>query len=92
MQHIALEYVRKGNPAIHTNGVENFWSLFKRGVIGQYHQVSTKHLHRYLDEFTFRFSNRNAGNLFLLVLMNLAIRQGVQYKELTAKASGPEPF
>ncbi len=90
VNHIALEYVRKGDKSIHTNSIENFWSLFKRGVIGQYHQVSAKHLHRYLDEFTFRFNNREAANLFALVLINLAIKQGIQYKELTAKTSEPE--
>jgi transposase-like protein len=90
VNHIALEYVRKSDKAVHTNSIENFWSLFKRGVIGQYHQVSEKHLHRYLDEFTFRFNNREAADLFALVLINLAIKQGIQYKELTAKASGPE--
>ena len=92
VNHIALEYVRKSNRNIHTNSIESFWRLFKRGVIGQYHQVSTKNLRRYLDEFTFRFNNREAANLLALVLINLAVRKGIQYKELTAKASGPEPF
>jgi ISXO2-like transposase domain len=86
VNHIALEYVRKGDNSVHINSIENFWSLFKRGVIGQYHQVSAKHLHRYLDEFTFRFNNRKSANL------NLAIRHGIQYKELTAQASDQEPF
>lgn len=44
--------------AVHGYGsIENFWSLLKRGVIGQYHQVSVKHLHRYLDEFPLGFNN-----------------------------------
>jgi DNA-directed RNA polymerase subunit RPC12/RpoP len=42
--HIKLEYVRQGDKRIHTNGIENFRSLFKRGVIGSYHQVSVRHL------------------------------------------------
>jgi len=92
MNHIAMEYVRKGDSSVHINSIENFWSLFKRGVIGQNHQVSEKHLHRYLDEFTFRFSNREAANLFALVLITLAARQGIQYKELTAKTLGTEQF
>ncbi|HUJ15029.1 MAG TPA: IS1595 family transposase, partial [Thermoanaerobaculia bacterium] len=38
---------------VHTNGIEGAWSLFKRSVVGSYHQVSKKHLDRYLDEFQF---------------------------------------
>lgn len=44
----------------HTNGIENFWSLMKRGLTGIYHQVSEKHLHRYCDEYAYRFNNRKA--------------------------------
>ena len=89
VNHIALEYVRKGDKEVHINSLENFWSLFKRGVIGQYHQISVKHLHRYLNEFTFRFSNREAEDLFAMVLANVAIRPGIKYKELTAPVSEP---
>jgi len=70
---------------ISTNAIENFWSLFKRGLIGSFHKVSVKHLHRYLDEFTFRFSNREAEDLFALVMLNLVIASGIKYAELTAK-------
>jgi hypothetical protein len=91
VKHIALEYVRKGDPRqIHTNSIENFWSLFKRGLIGSYHKVSVKHLHRYLDEFSFRFNNRDAEDLFGLVVLNLVITAGIKYSELTAKPSDPE--
>lgn len=55
VSHIKGEYVR-GN--IHTQGIENFWSLFKRGVIGIYHHVSEKHIDRYCDEFSFRYNRR----------------------------------
>ena len=91
VNHIALEYVRKGDPRkIHTNSIENFWSLFKRGLIGSYHKVSVKHLRRYLDEFSFRFNNRYAEDLFGLVVLNLVITKGIKYSELTAKPSEPE--
>jgi hypothetical protein len=87
VNHIALEYVRKGDPRlITTNSIENFWSLFKRGLIGSFHKVSVKHLRRYLDEFTFRFNNRDAKDLFALVMLNLVISTGIKYAELTAKA------
>ncbi len=45
----------------HTNTIENFWSLLKRGLYGIYHQVSDKHLDRYLDEFAARFNARNSS-------------------------------
>lgn len=47
---------------IHTNGVENFWSLLKRGIVGSYHHVSPKYLPLYLDEFVSRFNARHLEN------------------------------
>lgn len=44
---------------VHTNTIENFWSVLKRGLYGVYHQVSEKHLERYLDEFSARFNERD---------------------------------
>jgi len=43
----------------HTNTIEGFWSLLKRGVVGIYHQISVKHLDRYIDEFEFRYNTRS---------------------------------
>jgi transposase-like protein len=51
----AVEYV---NGRIHTNGLENFWSLLKRGINGTYVSIEPYHLFRYLDEESFRFNNR----------------------------------
>jgi len=61
VRHSAGEYVR-GN--IHTQSIESFWSLLKRGVIGTYHHVSKKYLPLYLAEFQFRFNNRNEQDIF----------------------------
>jgi len=55
----AVEYVR-GN--VHTNGLENFWSLVKRGLGGTYISVEPFHLFRYLDEQMFRYNNRKDGS------------------------------
>jgi transposase-like protein len=55
VDHHQKEWVRG---IAHTNTLENVWSLFKRSIIGSYHQVSVKHLDRYLDEFEFRFNTR----------------------------------
>jgi transposase-like protein len=61
VDHRAKEYVRG---EVHTNNIENFWSLLKRGVIGTYHNVSAKYLPLYLAEFQFRFNNRNNDDIF----------------------------
>lgn len=60
VNHGKDEYVRAGAPAIHTNTVEGFYSIFKRGMRGIYQHCSKKHLHRYVAEFDFRYSNRSA--------------------------------
>ncbi len=58
VNHSANEYVRLGGFG-HTNTAENYFSILKRGIYGVYHHVSEAHLHRYLSEFDFRYSNRS---------------------------------
>jgi transposase-like protein len=58
VNHGAGEYVSKLDPTVHTNTVEGFYSIFKRGMKGVYQHCSKKHLHRYAAEFDFRYSNR----------------------------------
>jgi transposase-like protein len=62
VDHSADEYVRyvEGAPTIHTNTVDGYFSLFKRGMRGVYQHCKEKHLHRYLAEFDFRYNNRVA--------------------------------
>jgi transposase-like protein len=48
----------------HTNSMESFWALLKRGIVGQYHKVSLRYLPRYIDEFSYRFNYRHDANLF----------------------------
>ena len=52
----------------HTNSIEGFWALLKRGITGQYHKVSIKHLPKYLDEFCYRYNNRENEDLFGMTL------------------------
>lgn len=58
MNHSAKQYSAKGGFS-HTNTVENFFSIFKRGVIGTYHHLSEAHLNRYCVEFDFRYNTRD---------------------------------
>jgi predicted transcriptional regulator len=58
VNHEKYEYVRDGY--IHTHTVEGYYSIFKRGMKGVYQHCSEKHLHRYVAEFDFRYSNRSA--------------------------------
>lgn len=77
----AVEYA---NGQVHTNGIENFWSLLKRSVKGTYTKVDAEHLTRYVDEQAFRFNNRKGkdADRFQKALKNVSGRR-VTYKELT---------
>ena len=82
VNHAAKEYVNIDNRNIHSNTIEGFWSLFKRGIIGIYHFTSRKHLQKYVDEFTFRYNSRNVTDniRFNLMLSNIGTR--LTYKQL----------
>ena len=73
---------------IHTNTLENVWSLFKRSIIGSYHKISVKHLDRYLDEFEFRFNNRNNPYLFRDTLLRLLQTSNLEYKRPDKRKGG----
>jgi transposase-like protein len=76
---------------IHTNGLENFWSLLKRALKGTYVSVDPAHLFRYLDEQCFRFNRRHFTDAerFALVLGQVIGRR-ITYKELIGKELTPE--
>jgi len=59
---------------VHTNTIEGFWSLVKRGVDGVYHSVSTKHLQGYLNEYAWRYNHRNEGRAQFETLLCRAAR------------------
>jgi transposase-like protein len=72
---------------VHTNGIENAWSLFKRSVIGSYHKISNKHLDAYLDEFEWRFNGRENPYLFRDTLIRLLSSPKMEFKELIKKSA-----
>jgi transposase-like protein len=80
----AVEYV---NGRVHTNGLENFWSLLKRGIGGTYVSVEPFHLFRYLDEQAFRYNNRkdkSDADRFSMVLSQVSGKR-LTYAEVTGK-------
>jgi transposase-like protein len=87
------------NGRVHTNGLENFWSLLKRGLNGTYIAVEPFHLHRYLDEQMFRFNNRKDDNgrklsdaeRFTLALSQIAGKR-LTFAEVTGKVGESEAF
>jgi transposase-like protein len=83
--HRSEEWVRGD---VHTNSVEGVWSLFKRSIVGSYHQLSEKHLDAYLDEFEWRFNNRENPYLFRDTLIKLVNANTLEYKELISSSKG----
>ena len=84
VRHSAGEYVRD---MAHTNGIESFWSLLKRGYIGVYHYMSEKHLHRYVDEFSHRHNTSKVGTIaFIGGTIDKMQGKRLTYKELIADA------
>lgn len=80
INHSAGEYVRD---MADTNGIESFWSLLKRGYIGIYHYMSTKHLDRYVNEFSFRHNTAQVGTLqFIDMTIARMANKRLTYKEL----------
>jgi len=69
---------------VHTNTVESAFSLLKRGVIGSWHKISSKHLAAYLDEMAFRFNRRKNANLFLDTLRHMVTAPTLTFEKLTA--------
>jgi len=83
VKHSEDEYVR-GN--VHTNTVEGFFSIFKRGIYGIYQHVSEEHLKRYLVEFDFRYSNREKMGINDIARAEIALK-GAKGKRLTYRTA-----
>src|SRR5438105_4030150 len=81
----ANEYVRLGG-FVHTNSAENYFSILKSGIYGVYHHFSEAHLHRYLAEFDFRYSNRSKLGVTAGERAAKALK-GIEGKRLTYRSS-----
>ena len=79
VNHSAGEYVRG---KAHTNGIESFWALLKRGYYGTFHHFSRKHLHRYTDEFSFRHNIGCDTVDFLYVVFSGAVGKRLTCRDL----------
>ncbi|MGA7792170.1 MAG: IS1595 family transposase [Candidatus Acidiferrales bacterium] len=85
VNHAAKEYARYENgDCISTNTVESAFSLLKRGIIGSWHKISTKHLPAYLAEMEFRFNRRNRSDLFIDTLRHMVTANPLTFEKLTA--------
>jgi hypothetical protein len=67
---------------VHTNTIESAFSLLKRGIHGTYHQLSIKHLQRYLNEFSYRFNRRTDAEMFEKTVGRLAGTKPMPYNKL----------
>ena len=81
VNHIIGEYVRGD---VTTNSIESAFSLLKRGVIGQFHKLSGKHLHRYLAEFEYRFNHRTDADVFIGTVQRLCGFKPLRFAALTS--------
>jgi transposase-like protein len=69
IRHSEKVYVTGSQGQIHTQTIEGFWSLVKRGIGGVYHSVSKKYLQTYLNEYSFRYNRRDSGNLIFFAIL-----------------------
>jgi hypothetical protein len=70
---------------VHTNTVESAFSLLKRGITGSFHQVSIKHLQRYLNEFGYRFNRREDADIFEQTVSRMAGGKALPYRKLVER-------
>ena len=82
VKHSVSEYV---NGMAHTNGIESFWALLKRGYHGTYHHMSKKHLGRYVGEFSGRHNDRRRNTIDQMArIVQGAVGKRLKYRDLVA--------
>jgi transposase-like protein len=91
-KHYTINHsVRYVEGEVHTNTIESAFSLLKRGIVGSFHKVSIKHLHRYLSEFEYRF-NRRKEDAFIETVRRLCGFAPLTFATLTSEPEPSVPF
>ena len=71
IDHIAIDHQKLYSYRnVNTNSIESFWAIVKRGIMGQYHAVSARHLPNYIAEFVFKYNNRKDDDMFVTLVRN----------------------
>ena len=90
VKHSVGEYV---DGMAHTNGIESFWSMLKRGYHGTYHKMSEKHLGRYVTEFSGRHNDRREDTIVQMKAITRGlVGKRLRYQDLTAGSAVPVPL
>jgi hypothetical protein len=84
----SIQWIVPGS-RIHTNTVESSFSLLKRGLVGSFHRVSTKHLQRYLNEFEYRFNERNSTKRFENCVAEMCATKPLTFRNLVSQPDLP---
>jgi transposase-like protein len=86
IEHIKIDHSKMYSyKGLNTNSIESFWAIVKRGIIGQYHSVSDKHLPKYIDEFCFKYNNRRFDDMFETLVFNSILPPDFTPKEVDSK-------
>src|SRR5262249_29920171 len=86
VNHSRFQYVRKGN--IHTNTVESYFSLLKRGIMGTFHHVSREHLVQYCSEFAFRWNyKKSSDTMRAIAALKMAVGKRLFYSNLQSQGA-----
>ena len=75
IDHISVDHSRMYSyRGVNTNSIESFWAIIKRGIMGQYHSVSERHLPAYVSEFVFKYNNRKETDIMFEILLESALK------------------
>ena len=69
---------------VHTSSIEGVWNLFKRSIIGAFHEMFVKHLDRYIEELEWRYNNRDNPHIFIDTLKRIVNTENITYRQLVA--------
>lgn len=83
-RHMAMNRSEEewGVGGVHNTGIEGVWSLFKRSLVGDLHQISRKHLDRYIEEMEWRLNNRNNQHIFRDTVKRILTSDPLRYRNL----------